>query len=128
MTSITRLTSLSQAALLFPSHPSRFLANARLVESPYERSQVVDDRYAVRIVPSVTCASTSKIDYDGVPILKLDIEGMLITKNTTRESDRADRLKLQRLKLALAEAAKSDKPDSPTSKRKSNPVRRKDKR
>lgn len=53
---------------------------------------------------------------------------MLITKDTTRESDRADRLKLQRLKLALAEAAKSDKPDSPTSNRKSNPVRRKNKR
>ena len=47
MTSLTRLTSLSQAALLFPSHPSRFFGNARLVESPYERSQVVDDRYAV---------------------------------------------------------------------------------
>ncbi len=68
------------------------------------------------------------IDYDGVPILTLDIDGMLITKDTTRESDRADRLKLQRLKLALAEAAKSDKPDSPTSKRKSDPVRKKDKR
>jgi len=68
------------------------------------------------------------LDYGGVPILTLDIDGMLITKDTTRESDRADRLKLQRLKLALAEAAKSDIPDSRTLKRKSNPVRKKDKK
>ena len=44
------------------------------------------------------------IDYDGVPILTLDVDGMLLTKKTKRESDTADRLKLERLKAALASA------------------------
>jgi hypothetical protein len=43
-----------------------------------------------------------EIDYDGVPILLLDIDGMLMTKKTSRESDKADRLKLERLNSALA--------------------------
>jgi hypothetical protein len=68
------------------------------------------------------------IDYDGVPLLTLDIDGMLITKDTTRESDRADRFKLQRLKLALAEAGKPDKSASTTSRRKSKPAAKKSKR
>lgn len=68
------------------------------------------------------------IDYDGVPILTLDIDGMLITKDTTRESDRADRFKLRRLKLALAEDKKTVRPDTPASKRKSKPAQKKGKR
>jgi hypothetical protein len=43
-------------------------------------------------------------------------------------ASRADRLKLQRLKLALAEAGKPDKSASSTSRRKSKPVRKKDKK
>jgi hypothetical protein len=54
-----------------------------------------------------------KINYDGVPVLVLDIDGMLMTKETSRESDKADRLKLERLKAALAKA------DRPSSGRKS---------
>jgi len=37
------------------------------------------------------------VDLDGVPVTTLDVDGMLITKKTTRESDIADRAKLQRL-------------------------------
>lgn len=50
-----------------------------------------------------------EIDYDGVPVLVLDIDGMLMTKKTGRESDKADRLKLERLKSALV---KADRPGS----------------
>jgi hypothetical protein len=63
-----------------------------------------------------------EIDYDGVPILVLDIDGMLMTKKTSRESDKADRLKLERLKSALAETDRPGsgrKSASPASKRKS---------
>jgi hypothetical protein len=68
------------------------------------------------------------IDYDGVPILTLDIDGMLITKDTVRESDRADRLKLRRLKLALAEAGKPEKSDTPAWRSNSKPARKKTRR
>jgi hypothetical protein len=50
-----------------------------------------------------------EIDYDSVPVLVLDIDGMFMTKKTSRESDKADRLKLERLKSALA---KTDRPRS----------------
>jgi hypothetical protein len=44
---------------------------------------------------------------EGVPIVTLDVDGMLLTKKTTRESDVPDRLKLERLRNALrAQAAK----------------------
>jgi hypothetical protein len=63
-----------------------------------------------------------EIDYDGVPILVLDIDATLMTKKTSRESDNVDRLKLERLKSALA---RTDRPSfgrksaSPGPKRKS---------
>ncbi|WP_199688143.1 DUF6036 family nucleotidyltransferase [Noviherbaspirillum sedimenti] len=37
---------------------------------------------------------------NGVPIITLDVDGMLLSKNTTREEDIPDRLKLGRLKNA----------------------------
>lgn len=43
--------------------------------------------------------------YNGVPVVTLDIDGMLQTKRTTRESDIPDRLKLERLKNAMQELA-----------------------
>ena len=43
-----------------------------------------------------------RIDLNGVPVSTLDVDGMLISKRTTRESDVADRLRLERLKNALS--------------------------
>lgn len=42
-----------------------------------------------------------RIDLDGVPVWTLDVDGMLISKRTTREKDVPDRLKLERLRNAL---------------------------
>lgn len=39
----------------------------------------------------------------GIPLVTLDVDGMLHTKRTTRASDIPDRLKLERLKNALRE-------------------------
>lgn len=36
--------------------------------------------------------------YNGVPVVTLDIDGMLLTKKTSRESDSSDRIKLERAK------------------------------
>jgi hypothetical protein len=41
------------------------------------------------------------IDFNGVEISTLDIDGMLASKQTSREEDIPDRLKLQRLRTAL---------------------------
>lgn len=41
------------------------------------------------------------IDFDGVPVSTLDVDGLLISKKTTRESDVPDRIKLERLRNAL---------------------------
>jgi hypothetical protein len=45
------------------------------------------------------------ISLKGVPVETLDIDGMLQTKRTTRESDIPDRLKLERLKNAIQDLA-----------------------
>jgi Nucleotidyl transferase AbiEii toxin, Type IV TA system len=39
--------------------------------------------------------------FNGVPVVTLDVDGMLLTKKTSRESDIPDRLKLERLRNAL---------------------------
>lgn len=44
------------------------------------------------------------VSFDGVPVVTLDVDGMLITKQTTRESDVPDRLKLGRLKTAMRDS------------------------
>ena len=44
---------------------------------------------------------TKKIDIDGACVATLDVEGLLATKQTTREDDIPDRLKLERLRTAL---------------------------
>jgi hypothetical protein len=49
--------------------------------------------------------------FNGVPVVTLDVDGMLLTKKTSRESDIPDRLKLERLRNALrAQAALSQTP------------------
>lgn len=45
------------------------------------------------------------VSFNGVPVVTLDVDGMLQTKRTTRESDIPDRLKLERLKNAIRELA-----------------------
>lgn len=47
------------------------------------------------------------VDLNGVPVVTLDVDGMLHTKRTPRESDTADRLKLERLKNAMRERARN---------------------
>ena len=44
---------------------------------------------------------------NGIPVVTLDVDGMLQTKRTTRESDIPDRLKLERLKNAMRERARN---------------------
>jgi hypothetical protein len=44
---------------------------------------------------------------NGIPVVTLDVDGMLQTKRTTRESDLPDRLKLERLKNAMHERARN---------------------
>ena len=48
---------------------------------------------------------------NGIPLVTLDVDGMLHTKRTTRASDIADRLKLERLKNALREQAQNSPQD-----------------
>jgi predicted nucleotidyltransferase len=52
-----------------------------------------------------------RIDLGGIPVWTLDIDGMLISKKTTRESDVPDRLKLERLKNALLEIERKRRED-----------------
>lgn len=47
------------------------------------------------------------VELNGVPVVTLDVDGMLHTKRTTRESDIPDRLKLERLKNAMRERARN---------------------
>ncbi|MBK7005910.1 MAG: hypothetical protein IPH37_12905, partial [Burkholderiales bacterium] len=49
---------------------------------------------------------------NGVPVVTLDVDGMLQTKRTTRETDIPDRLKLERLKNALRARAQAASPES----------------
>lgn len=44
--------------------------------------------------------------FNGIPVVTLDVDGMWQTKQTTRESDIPDRLKLERLKNAIRELAR----------------------
>jgi general stress protein CsbA len=53
---------------------------------------------------------------EGIPVVTLDVDGMLLTKKTTRESDTSDRLKLERLRNALrakTDAQQDSKPNPP---------------
>ena len=46
-------------------------------------------------------AHVQTVMFNGIPIVTLDVDGMLLSKKTTRESDVPDRLKLERLRNAL---------------------------
>lgn len=49
------------------------------------------------------------VDFEGQPVVTLDVDGMLLTKKTSREADISDRLKLERLRNALrAQAASAE--------------------
>jgi hypothetical protein len=50
---------------------------------------------------------------EGVSVVTLDVDGMLLTKKTTRETDIPDRLKLERLRNALRE---KDRVSTPSDK------------
>ncbi len=52
------------------------------------------------------------IELDGVPVSTLDIDGMLISKNTKRQSDVPDRLKLERLRTALFDVERRRREES----------------
>ncbi len=49
--------------------------------------------------------------FNGVPVVTLDVDGMLLTKKTSRESDIPDRLKLERLRNALRAQAAANHPE-----------------
>ena len=44
------------------------------------------------------------LDFEGVPIRPLDLEGLLWTKQTSRDKDRLDRLILERALQAIKES------------------------
>jgi hypothetical protein len=48
--------------------------------------------------------------FNGVPVVTLDVDGMLLTKKTERASDVPDRLKLERLRNALRAQVAAVKP------------------
>ena len=52
------------------------------------------------------------VPLNGIPVVTLDVDGMLQTKRTSRESDIPDRLKLERLKNALRERSRNAPPNS----------------
>lgn len=58
-------------------------------------------------------AHVHTVDFEGQPVVTLDVDGMLLTKKTSREADISDRLKLERLRNALRvqAVAKQPKPD-----------------
>ncbi len=49
--------------------------------------------------------------FNGVHVVTLDVDGMLLTKKTSRESDIPDRLKLERLRNALRAQAAANHPE-----------------
>jgi hypothetical protein len=53
-------------------------------------------------------AHVQTVNFNGVSVVTLDVDGMLLTKKTTRESDVPDRLKLERLRNALRAQARGN--------------------
>ena len=52
-------------------------------------------------------AHVQTVIFEGLPVVTLDVDGMLLTKKTSRETDIPDRLKLERLRNALRAQAGS---------------------
>ena len=50
------------------------------------------------------------IDLDGIPVRTITLEGLLLTKQTTREKDVPDRLVIERALALLRESSKEDNP------------------
>lgn len=50
--------------------------------------------------------------FEGVAVVTLDVDGMLLTKQTSRQTDIPDRLKLERLRNALRAQAGAPEPGS----------------
>lgn len=48
------------------------------------------------------------LDLDGIPVRTITLEGLLLTKQTMREKDVADRLVIERALAVLRDAAKED--------------------
>ena len=57
-------------------------------------------------------AHVQTLMFNGIPVVTLDVDGMLLSKKTTRESDIPDRLKLERLRSALRARENPAKPKS----------------
>ena len=57
-------------------------------------------------------AHIQTVIFEGSPVVTLDVDGMLLTKQTRRESDIPDRLKLERLRNALRGQAGGAEPKS----------------
>ena len=55
-------------------------------------------------------AHVQTVIFEGLPVVTLDVDGMLLTKQTSRETDIPDRLKLERLRNALRAQAAGAEP------------------
>lgn len=59
-------------------------------------------------------AHIQTVMYQGIPVATLDVDGMLITKRTSRESDVPDRIRLERLRNAQRARAEAEINKSPS--------------
>ncbi len=101
-------TRVRQALLLLPDRVAEQLLPEWFVEGETIR---VADEFVVDLMFSA-CGQTYEsllphavtVDFEGVPVRTLDLEGLLKTKQTTRDKDKLDRIILER---ALDELKKS---------------------
>lgn len=54
------------------------------------------------------CRYAEVVDLDGIPVRTINLEGLLLTKQTLREKDVVDRIILERALAAMRERAKRD--------------------
>jgi len=96
---------LRQALLTLPDRVAEALDPAWFTEGDNIR---VADAFVVDLLLSANGHSfedlqphEQRIDLDGVPVRTIDLDGLLLTKQTTREQDVADRIAIERALAAL---------------------------
>lgn len=106
---------IKQALMILPDQAARDIDPAWFEEGEKIR---VADAFIVDIMMNA-CGETFEtlrqfteiVDLDGLPIRTINLEGLLLTKQTMREKDIADRIVLERALLELQETPRSSSPD-----------------
>ncbi len=102
---------IKQALMILPDQAARDIDPAWFEEGENIR---VADAFVVDIMMNA-CGETFEtlsqftevVDLDGLPIRTINLEGLLLTKQTMRDKDIADRIVLERALLALQEIPRS---------------------